>query len=415
MENGISKKIAGFFAASLFLFSNKGLSETKIYKINIIKTIENPNTLRKNIIYYKIKPGDTIYGILKKYKLPIKMLDEIVKLNKLKDPDKIKWGQTLKVPLPQSKFSGGKRGKVKVKKKFIPDISPILKKYGKIYKKGTILLNSRAINLSKNPLITFKGKNYILNLNGNIPEDIVKELESLGYKVLSNKKDIKNVMEDYLLSDYGYFEENGILKLGNMDKIKYRYDYLTYDTETGNIKIFNTEPDTPKELKNILSAYGITVEQPKRQFDSGHRGILKILTGNPEKKVAKLLLSITNERPVKVDKEFLFKKIKIFITPENFNPEEKTKKKMEGFTVISVSNENIETAIKKAVESVPYVMQKIKLVIVEPPGTEGKRSKFEIIGYSIDTPIKRYFLIPGVEKPEEISYLLSRGVNLIIY
>ena len=411
----MERKLLGLITGIIIGYSliNFSRAETKVYKINIIKTSQTRTNADKKILYYKIKPGDTLYGILRKYNLPIKMLDEIVKLNKIEDPDKIRVGQTIKIPLPQTKFKSKKT--VKVNQSFVPDVSTMLSNFGKIYKEGTILLNSGIVNLKENPLLTIKEKNYIFNLNNNLSPEIIKELESIGYRTVSSKKEFQKLFEDYLLSSFGEFEANGTLKLGTVDKLTYHYDYLTYDTETGNVVIFNLTPDTPKKLQNLLSAYGITLEQPKGYKEEGRTGIFKLLTGKPEIKIAKLITLLTKEKPVKTPYGFTFKKVKIFIASPNINPEEKTRKKMEGFKVITAGEENLENTIKLAVQSIPFVVQKIKLIIVEPPGTEGTRSRFEIRGLSIDTPDKRYFLIPGVEKPEEIPYLISRGINLIIY
>ncbi|WP_456397628.1 LysM peptidoglycan-binding domain-containing protein [Desulfurobacterium sp.] len=385
-----------------------------IYKINIIKIRKAEQRTRKHIIYYKVKPGDTLYGILRKYNLPLKMLGEVVKLNKIKNPNLILKGQVLKIPLPGVKRNKTRK-RFKISKNVIPDFSPVINGKGsKIYKKGMILLKSGMVNLQQNPVITIAGNNYIIDLNRNLTEEEIKELQNIGYKIIKDEKQLRKLVEENLLNTFGSFEANGTIKLGTFDKLTYHYDYLIYDMETGSTKIFNITPDTPKELKNLLAAYGITVEQPKMKYEKGNPGIVKILIGTNIEKITELIHILTGEKAVKDENGYSFNKLKIFVVKEMASPEEITKKKMAGFTIVKIYPD-MRKNIREAVNAIPFAIQKIKLIIVEPPGTNGKRSRFEIRGFSIDTPENNYFVIPGVEKPEEIPYMVSRGINLIIY
>ncbi|WP_456438407.1 LysM peptidoglycan-binding domain-containing protein [Desulfurobacterium sp.] len=403
-----------FIAALLIILPAPAYGSRNIYKINIIKIRKAQENTGKKIIYYKIKPGDTLYGILRKYNLPLKMIGEVAKLNKLKNPNLILKGHILKIPLPGVKKKGVKE-KFKVANNVVPDFSPIINGKGaRTYKKGMILLNSGMVNLQQNPVVTTGGSSYIIDLNNNLTEQEIKELQNIGYKVIKNKNQLRKLIEENLLNTFGSFEANGTIKLGTFDRLTYHYDYLIYDMETGSTKIFNLTPDTPKELKNLLSAYGITVEQPEAKFEKGKPGTLKILTGTNIEKITELIHLLTGEKAIKDGNGYSFNRHKIFVVKEMTSPEEITEKKMAGFTIAKVYPD-MGKSIREAVNTIPFAIQRIKLIIVEPPGTEGKRSRFEIKGFSIETPNRTYFLIPGVEKPEEIPYLISRGINLIIY
>ncbi|WP_457567366.1 LysM peptidoglycan-binding domain-containing protein [Desulfurobacterium sp.] len=408
------KRIITIAAAASILLPQSGHCRKNVYRINIIKVNKALSGKGKNIIYYRVKPGDTLYGIMRKYNIPLKMIGEVVKLNKLKNPNLILKGQVLKIPLPGVK-TNKKIKELKVAKSVIPDFSPVINGSGyKIYRKGMILLNSGTINMQQNPVITAGDQNYIIDLNRNLTEEEIKELEKIGYSIVKDQKQLRKLIEQRLLNTFGSFEANGTIKLGTFDKLQYHYDYLIYDMETGSTKIFNLSPDTPLELKNLLAAYGITVEQPKAKFEKGNPGSVKILTGSNVDKIAELIHLLTGEKAVKDKSGYTFNKLKIFIVREMTAPEDITKKKMEGFTVVKIYPD-MEKNLREAVNAIPFAIQKIKLIIVEPPGTNGSRSKFEIRGFSVDTPEKNYFIIPGVEKPEEIPYLTSRGINLIIY
>ncbi|WP_456426756.1 LysM peptidoglycan-binding domain-containing protein [Desulfurobacterium sp.] len=403
-----------FIAALLIILPAPAYGSRNIYKINIIRIRKAQENTGKKIIYYKIKPGDTLYGILRKYNLPLKMIGEVAKLNKLKNPNLILKGHILKIPLPGVKKKGVKE-KFKIANNVVPDFFPIINGRGfRSYKKGMILLNSGTVNLQQNPVVTTGGNNYIIDLNNNLTEQEIKELQNIGYKVIKNKNQLRKLVEENLLNTFGSFEANGTIKLGTFDRLTYHYDYLIYDMETGSTKIFNLTPDTPKELKNLLSAYGITVEQPEAKSEKGESGTLKILTGTNIEKITELIHLLTGEKAIKDGNGYSFNRHKIFVVKEMTSPEEITKKKMAGFTIAKVYPD-MGKSIREAVNTIPFAIQRIKLIIVEPPGTEGKRSRFEIKGFSIETPNRTYFLIPGVEKPEEIPYLISRGINLIVY
>ncbi|OMH41243.1 LysM peptidoglycan-binding domain-containing protein [Desulfurobacterium indicum] len=408
------KRFITTITTAAVILSASAYCKENIYKINIIKVRKAEQKTGKHIIYYKVKPGDTLYGILKKYGLPLKMIGEVIKLNKIKNPNLILKGQVLKIPLPGVKKNKNKK-RFRISKNVMPDFSPVINGRGsKIYKKGMILLNSGTINLQQNPVITIAGNSYIIDLNRNLTKQEVKELQNVGYKIIKNKKQLRKLVEENILNTFGSFEANGTIKLGIFDKLTYHYDYLIYDMETGSTKIFNMTPDTPKELKNLLAAYGITVEQPKIKVERGNPGTVKILTGTNIEKIIELIHILTGERAVKDGGGYSFNKLKIFVVKEMTSPEEITKKKMAGFTIVKIYPD-MRKNIREAVNAIPFAIQKIRLIIVEPPGTEGKRSKFEIRGFSIDTPKNHYFVIPGVEKPEEIPYMVARGINLIIY
>lgn len=64
------------------------------YNYESVQKMVNAKLLDKGAVYHTVVKGDTLYKIAKKYKTTVKKLKE---LNNIKDPDKIKVGQNLKV------------------------------------------------------------------------------------------------------------------------------------------------------------------------------------------------------------------------------------------------------------------------------------------------------------------------------
>jgi len=97
----IAKKF-GVSAEKLKEMNNLKSSRLKVGQIlcvkKVVKSIDRKGytkVVKTQIIKYKVKPGDTLIKIAKKFKVYTK---DIVRLNKLKKPYRLKVGQVLKIP-----------------------------------------------------------------------------------------------------------------------------------------------------------------------------------------------------------------------------------------------------------------------------------------------------------------------------
>ena len=268
------------------------------------------------------------------------------------------------------------------------------------------------MDFRKNPKISVNGEEYILDFTDSLNGELKEELGDIGIKVIK-LEELKNLLEDIINLNFGIVEKNGKLVLGMKDVLIYKYDYLSYNVSTGNRIVINLKRDTPVALVNLLKAYGVEVLQPEGKELEGKVGELRILSGGVER-IAELVRIVTGEKGVLKNSGIEFPENHLFVAFDFVDPEEKVKLELEGYKVVVLSGDFIRD-VEKIFSLVPVVYKRVNLVVVEPPGSNGERSKFEIPGLLISTERKDWFLIDCVDKPEEIPYLRSRGVNLIFY
>lgn len=382
-------------------FSN--VYEIKIVKHNRVKELTEPK-----LIIYRVKPGDTLYGIVtRKFKLPPAMVNSIAKFNKLKNSNLIYAGQELKLP---AGVAGTSQGTSKNGESLLPAARML---GGKVNRDGSIFLGNESINFEKNPTISINGGNYILDCNNNLNNEVRTELGSIGINAV-NSTELKNLIEGTINSNFGIVAKNGKLVLGARDVLTYKYDYLSYDVSTGNRIVINLKRNTPPTLIKLLKAYGVEVLQPKGKDIQGNVGELKILSGNGIERIAGLMNILSKKNGVFKESGVEFPEMHIFVAFDFLAPEKKVELELNGYKVVVLSGNFIHD-VENILSQIPIVYKQVKLVVVEPPGSNGNRSKFEISGLLVSTENKDWFLVDCVEKTEEIPYLRSRGVNLIIY
>jgi len=397
------------FILIFFLLTEVAFSE--VYEIRIVRHKETKEVGSNGFIIYKVKPEDTLLGIMKKLKIPPNMMDAIVEINRIKNPNLIYAGQKLKLPV-------GMRSSSRKIPNEMESLLPAIRMFGgKIDKRGSIFLKSGSVDFRKNPKISVNGEEYILDFTNNLDRKLKKELEAIGIKVIKSEE-FKNLLEDLINLSFGIVEKNGKLVLGMRDVLIYKYDYLSYNVSTGNRTVINLKRDTPAALVNLLKTYGVEVLQPEEKEEKekpeGKKGELRILTGGGVEKIAELVRIVIGEREVLKNSGIEFPENHLFVAFDFVNPEEKVKLELEGYKVVVLSG-NFIRDVEKIFLLIPVAYKRVNLVVVEPPGSNGERSKFEIPGLLISTEKKDWFLIDCVDKPEEIPYLRSRGVNLIIY
>jgi hypothetical protein len=164
----------------------------------------------------------------------------------------------------------------------------------------------------------------------------------------------------------------------------------------------------------LLESYGVSLNQPEAIDEKGYVGRLKVLAGDFVTKVAELVSLLTGYRGMYKNEAVLFENLSLFISPQNTDFEKISFYKMKGFEVVTLSGSFLRDA-RKILKVLSIPCEKVRLVVMEPPGTFGKRSKFSINGLMIHAKSKDWFMVDSVEKVEEIPYLRSRGVNLIFY
>ncbi len=393
------------FVLIFFLLTEVAFS--KVYEIRIVKYKDTKEINNHNFIVYKVKPGDTLSGIMKKFKLPPTMMDTIADVNKIKNPNLIYAGQKLKLPV-------GTRDSSRRKLKKIENLLPAIRMLGgKIDKSGAIFLKSGRVDLKKNPKISINGKKFILDLTDSLNRKLKEELGAIGIRVIK-PEELKKLLEDIINLNFGIIEKNGKLVLGVKDVLTYKYDYLSYNISTGNRMVINLKRDTPRTLVNLLKTYGVEVLQPEGKEFEGKVGKLRILSGSGVEKIAELMKIVTGEKGALKISGIEFPENHLFVAFDFVDPEEKVKLELEGYKVVVLSGDFIRD-VEKIFSLIPIAYKRVNLIVVEPPGSNGERSKFEIPGLLISTEKRDWFLIDCVDKPEEIPYLRSRGVNLIIY
>lgn len=133
-------------------FTNQVLLDSKE---EIPDIAEPENSDDTSHIRYKIRKGDTLYKIARKYDTTVA---EIVKLNKIQNPNKIYTGETLLIPTKNNTISTGDNNKnntvYTVKKG--DTLWKIAKKY------NTTVSNIVNINIIKNPNVIYPGQKLII-------------------------------------------------------------------------------------------------------------------------------------------------------------------------------------------------------------------------------------------------------------
>jgi LysM repeat protein len=374
-------RLALFIA--LLLFPSFAFSKS-FYQLNIVKVFNRKRELRSSIRYYRVKPGDCLIKVMRKFGIPLKDMSRIARLNRLKNPDLIYAGSILKLP-----FSPIKRT-IRVKLNKAEDYSPVLKGVGfKTISDGVILLGSGVIDLRKNPEVILNGRPFVVDLSNNLPNQQKNDLKALGIGVL-NRKTFESVFTEKLLQSYASFSQNGTLTFGKKDILNYRYDYLVYD-KNGLLKVINLEPDTPKLLSNLLLSYGVEVLQPKASVESGTPGTFKILTGSAFERISSIVGMLAGERGILTSDGLKFPKLKLFVTPDGMDIVENFRFKAKGFKVIVLSG-NLRNDIERVIKSLPFASSYVNLRVVEPPGTNGTRSTLTVPGIYVITPKKSFLL-----------------------
>ena len=399
--------------AVLFL-SSVSLGAT--YQINVVK--EQPvSGAEKRFVVYRVKKGDTLLKIMRKYKIPRKFLYEIARMNNIKNPDLIYAGQTIRLPVGKS--LPVKRGRLKAKpaddkKKTERELNLIQRLGGKVNRSGYLFVGDKKISLRENPVVNVGDRNFLIDFTG-LSSSVKETLSSIGISVV-DKSSVDKLLKEVISANFSPFQENGTLVVGGNDILTYHYDYLTYNSFTGQRTIINVSPDTPPPLKNLLEAYGISVVEPdfKVPDDREGWGEFKVLNGGGLEKISQLVYLLTGKRGKEIPEGMVFPDAGLAVVYDYITPEKRTKLEIEGYKVFVLTG-NFLNDVENILSLVPVANKFVKLILYEPPGTKGKRSKFEISGLLISTEKKDWFLIDSVDKPEEIPYLRYRGVNLIVY
>jgi len=384
----------------------------KVYELTLYKELKSKTPPSPpSYLLYTVRKGDCLLKIMKKFHIPSHELKEIVKLNNIKNPNLIYAGRKLKLPVYF--------GKVKVSKKTLKQDSPYLEGLkllgAEVETKGALFVDGKKISFRKNPKIRINGEDFIYLNDCN--SSLKKALNNLGIGIL-NYKNVKELFEETLSSQYPFFQKDGNLTLGISDILNYHYDYMAYDPSRGLRVVINLISDTPNALKELLSSYSVKVVQPENNVKtdltkSESLGTLKILTGNGKEKLIELVKLLTGEEGEIKENALVFPKSKIYALLGEVMPQEKVSVEMKGYRVVRLTGDFEEDA-EKILSLIPFAVSKVILVLKEPPES-GKRSIFKKEALEIDTPSKTYYLVDTFDRIEEIPYLRYRGVNLIIY
>jgi hypothetical protein len=240
-------------------------------------------------------------------------------------------------------------------------------------------------------------------------------LKDAGFSVVG-QEGFEKLLEDVLSTNFTSLQKNGKLVLGENDILTYKYDYLGYNKFTGQRTIINTRADTPEPLIRLLNSYGIAlVQPPRRKLDTREgNGLLKIVSGNGITKINSIVNLLTGKSGKENEYGLFFPELKLYVVYDFVTPEDKVKLELGGNRVVVLTG-NLLYDLENILALVPLANKVVELVLYEPPLTKGERSKFTIRGLLVSTPKREWFLIDGVDKPEELPYLRFRGVNLIIY
>ena len=380
-----------------------------VYEIKIVKEKEKDRIL-SHLIIYKVKKGDTLYGILKKFHIPMAYLNRVVKINKIKNPNLIYAGQKLKLPVGKEVL----KRKTSSERYLIPSVKAL---GGKVESEGIFFIGNKKVNYRETPKVEIGGRKFIVDFSKSLDEGTKKALGDLGIEVINDKK-LKELIEKEVESNFLDVKKNGKIVLGLNDVLTYRYDFMGYNKLSGQLTIINLKPDTPLSLVKLLNSYGIEVLQPQppKLDEEGKKGNLKILPGKGLEKLKNLVKILLNENGRITELGLELPKSKVYVVYNFVDPEERVKLKLQGYKV-SVLSGNFLTDVEKLLEIIPLANKRINLILYEPPLSKDKtfRSKLVIKGLLVTTEEKEWFLVDALDKPEEVPYLLERGVNLIIY
>jgi len=380
-----------------------------VYEIKIVKEKEKDRIL-SHLIIYKVKKGDTLYGILKKFHIPMAYLNRVVKINKIKNPNLIYAGQKLKLPVGKEVL----KRKTSSERYLIPSVKAL---GGKVESEGIFFIGNKKVNYRETPKVEIGGRKFIVDFSKSLDEGTKKALGDLGIEVINDKK-LKELIEKEVESNFLDVKKNGKIVLGLNDVLTYRYDFMGYNKLSGQLTIINLKPDTPLSLVKLLNSYGIEVLQPQppKLDEEGKKGNLKILPGKGLEKLKNLVKILLNENGRITELGLELPKSKVYVVYNFVDPEERVKLELQGYKV-SVLSGNFLTDVEKLLEIIPLANKRINLILYEPPLSKDKtfRSKLEIKGLLVTTEEKEWFLVDALDKPEEVPYLLERGVNLIIY
>ena len=382
------------------------------YQINVVK--EEPSaSVEKRYVIYRVKRGDTLLKIMKKFKVPRRFLYRIAQINRLKNPNLIYPGQEIKLPVGKEekverRILKGRRSGIERELQLIKMLG------GKVNREGYLFVGNSKISLRRNPIVKVGEEQFLLDFSG-LSSSVKQKLAEVGISVVSGEN-LGPVLEKVISANFSSLQKNGELIVGENDVLTYHYDYLAYNRYTGQRTVINTSPDTPPTLKSLLAAYGIAVVEPpfKVPDDWEGWGRLKILTGGGLQKIEELIKLFTGSRGKKIPEGLVFPKLKLAVVYDYITPERRTELELQGNRVFVLTG-NFLSDVESILSLIPMANKFVKLVLYEPPGTKGKRSKFVIEGLLVSTPKRDWFMVDSVDKPEEIPYLRYRGVNLIIY
>ncbi len=383
------------------------------YQINVIKEQVSPK-VEKRFVLYKIKKGDTLLKIMKRFKIPRRLLYKVARLNNIKNPNLIYAGQVIRLPVGEGTSVVKTARKVPKRLNEERELQLIQQLGGRVNRDGYLFIGSRKISFRQNPLVTVGEKRFLIDFS-NLPGSVKKALSEVGISVV-NGSSLNTVLESAISANFSSLQRNGTLIMGENDVLTYHYDYLAYNRFTGQRTVINTSPDTPPPLKNLLSAYGIAVVEPQFKVpdDSEGWGELKILTGGGLNKISQLIYLLTGKKGQQIPEGMVFPDLKLAVVYDYITPEKRTGLELQGYKVFILTG-NFLSDVESILSLVPMANKFVKLVLYEPPGTQGKRSKFVIEGLLISTPKKDWFMVDTFDKQEEIPYLRYRGVNLIVY
>jgi len=394
-------------ALSLLLFS---ASYGAVYQIDIVKERAESSSEGKFVLY-KVRRGDTLLKILRRHKIPARLLYQVAKLNNLKNPNLIYEGQVIKLPVG-NQFVKSKRSKKREREAQFK----LLKTLGaKVKREGYLFTETGKVDLKSSPMVQVGQRRFIVDFSGQIDRKIRLELADAGFSVI-DERGFESLIDQLISQNFTSIQKKGRLILGAKDVLVYNYDYMGYNKFTGQRTVINTLPDTPQPLVTLLNAYGIAVVQPPRvepKTKEGN-GTLRIIKGDGITKINSLIKVLTGKGGVKTDYGIRFPELRLHVVYDFVTPEEKVKLELGGDRVVVLTG-NFLYDVENILTLVPLANKLVELILYEPPQTKGKRSRFTVKGLLVSTPKRDWFLIDSVDRPEEIPYLLYRGVNLIIY
>jgi len=396
---------------TILLLGAVGASGAPVYQIDIVKEKLVKKEPPKMVVY-KVKRGDTLLKIMKKYNLPRKLLYEVAKLNNIKDPNLIYAGQVIKLP------KGRELKKNKVHKRSSPsqrDFEFLRLLGAKVEEDGYIFTQVGKVSLRESPLVRVGEKRFIVDFNESLSPTLKKSLEDAGFSVVGREK-LDKLLSEALSTNFTSIQKDGKLILGEKDILSYKYDYLGHNRFTGQRTVINTRADTPKTLVNLLNSYGIAVIQPLRRETGTQegKGLLKIVSGDGLTKINSIVKLLTGKSGKENEYGLTFPDFKLYVVYDFVTPEERVKLELSGNRVVVLTG-NLLYDLENILALVPLANKEVELLLYEPPLSKGDRSKLTIRGLLVSTPKRDWFLIDGVDKPEELPYLRFRGVNIIIY